>query len=246
MSSQVEVKAVEQTQQPVKQENQNTTNQENNKQVEESTQDKNWKEFRTARDAERKQAEEAAKQAKKSQEEAAALRAALDAVLSKPNHNQRQDSDNEHSEETEDQRIDKRVNEALAKREAENEKKRREIEAQEYPQRLARNYKDFDQVCSPDNLDYLDYHYPEVAQAFAHMPQGYEKWDSIYKAVKRFIPNTESKKEQSKAEKNFNKPQSASSPGMSQGGDLAPAYRLDEKRKEENWKRMRQKMNQLS
>lgn len=245
MTVQTETKQSEQVQQAPKADISNINAQTNNVQETESSKDINWKAFKQAREVERKQSEEIAKQAKKSQEEAIALKAALDAVLSKPERNPRNEHENIENEETEDQRIDKRVNEAIARREAENEKKRREIENQEYPTRLSRDYKDFDQICTTENLDYLDYHYPEIAQAFAYMPQGYDKWSAVYKAVKRFIPNTDSKKDQSKADKNFNKPQSASSPGMTHSSDNAPTHRLDDKRKAENWARMTQRMNKL-
>lgn len=229
---------------------QNNTEQKNNlQQTEQEAAPKNskqWDEFKAARQAERDQAKETAKQAKKSQEEAMALKAALDAVLNKPQQAQQNNYQTyDPQEETEEQRIAKHVNEALAKRDAEYERQRQQREQQEYPQRLSSDFKDFDQVCSSENLDYLDYHYPEVAKAFAHMPQGYDKWSSIYKAVKRFIPNPDAKKEAGKAEKNFNKPQSSSSPGVTQQGDNTPGFKLDEKKKAENWARMQKAMNRL-
>lgn len=242
MSAQTEIQAAEQAQQPIEQ---NNTSDQNNKQETETLQDKNWKTFRENREIERKQAEEMAKQAKKSQEEAAALKAALDAVLNKPQQSQQHYQQDDETEESEEQRIEKKVNAAIAKREAEAEKRRHEEELSTYPQRITRDYKDFHQVCSADNLDYLDYHYPEVAQAFSHMPEGYDKWASIYKAVKRFIPNVDSKKDQVKADKNFQKPQSISSPGVTQNKDGAPAFHLDDKRKAENYARMQRIMNKL-
>jgi hypothetical protein len=206
---------------------------------------KEWNNFREARQAERKQAEEIAKQAKKSQEEAIALKAALDAVLNKPQHHQPQYNQETDVEETEEQRIDKRVNEALARREAELDKRRKEQEMQEFPQRISRDFKDFNQVCSADNLDYLEYHYPEVSQAFQHMPDGYEKWSAIYKAVKRFIPNPDARKDQSKAEKNMQKPQSTSNSVLGQTGTNMAGFKLDEKKKAENWARMQKLINKI-
>lgn len=226
----------------------NTETKNNTQQVEQEAAPKNgkqWDEFKAARQAERDQAKELAKQAKKSQEEASALKAALDAVLNKPQQGQQQTQQYDQQEDTEEQRISKHVNEALSKRDAEYERQRQQREQQEYPQRLNSDYKDFEQVCSSENLDYLDYHYPEVAKAFSHMPQGYEKWSSIYKAVKRFIPNTDSKKDAAKADKNFNKPQSSSSPGVTQQGDTTPGFKLDEKKKAENWARMQKAINRL-
>lgn len=221
----------------------NTETQNNQQSNAESNKEINWKAFREAREIERKQAEEMSRQARKSQEEAAALKAALDAVLNK--QTSAPQYANEDMEETEEQRIEKKVIELLSKKEAEAEKRRLEKEAQELPVKINREFKDFDQVCSAENLDYLDYHYPEVARAFEHMPQGFEKWSSIYRAVKRFVPNVDAKKDLAKAEKNLNKPQSVSSPGTAQGSQGAAQFKLDDKRKAENYERMRRVMNKL-
>ncbi len=204
-----------------------------------------WDKFRQARAQERKQAEEISRQAEKSAAEAAALKAALDSVLNKPT-NSSISQQYDQNEETEDQRIEKRVNEALAKREAEHEKKRMQREQEEFPQRLTSTFNDFNQVCNTENLDYLEYHYPEVASAFRHVPEGFDKWAAVYKAVKRFVPNTDTKNDQAKAEKNFNKPQSISSPAVSQGGvQGAVPTRLEDDRKAANWARMQKALKGL-
>jgi len=210
-----------------------------------------WDKFREARAAERKQAEEVARQAQKHAAEAAALKAALDSVLNKPAQTQqyRENAPSygyDQGEETEEQRIDKRVAEALAKREAEAEKQRREREQREFPEKLNQTFKDFNQVCTTENLDYLEYHYPEVAEAFKYVPDGYNKWASVYQAVKRFVPNVDSKKDVKRAEANFNKPQSASSPSVTQTGEAMSPSRLDEQRKAANWQRMQRAMKGLT
>lgn len=202
----------------------------------ESPEQINWKKFREAREIERKQLEEERKWAKKKEEEAAALKAAMDALLNKSS-NSSHTNNNEYEEETEDQRIEKKVKFALEAKERQLEEERKRIEQAEFPKKLASTYTDFNQVCSADNLDYLEYHYPEVASAFKYMPDGFDKWASVYKAVKRFVPNTDSKKEQAKAEKNFNKPQSMAVAGVTQTGDTAPMM-LDDKRRADNWARM--------
>ncbi len=205
---------------------------------------KEWENFRQARANERKQAEEIAKQAEKNAQEAAALRAALDSVLNK---NQPQQQNNyDLQEETEEQRIEKKVQQALEKREVEYQRQRMERERQEYPEKLQSTFQDFSQVCNEENLDYLEYHYPEVASAFKHAPDGFDKWASIYKAVKRFVPNTDTKKDQAKAERNFNKPQSISSPAVSQSSVNAPSTRIDEQRKADNWARMQRALKGIA
>jgi hypothetical protein len=206
-----------------------------------------WDKFREARAIERKRAEEIEKQARKSAEEAAALKAALEAALNKQQYNAPQSQNGyDNGEETEEQRIDKKVNAALAKREIEAAKQRKEREQAEFPERLTSTYRDFNQVCSTENLDYLEYHYPEVAGAFKHSPDGFDKWASVYQTVKRLVPNADSKKDQKKAEANFNKPQSASSPTVTSTGQALTATHLDESRKASNWTRMQKAMKGLS
>lgn len=208
-----------------------------NNPVEETQEQINWKKFREQREVERKQKEAAEKRANEKEAEALALKAAMEAILNKPSPMQQINEE----EVDEDTRFKKRIDAALAERDAREEQRRREREQQEFPQRLTANFTDFDKVCTTENLDYLEYHYPEVASAFKYAPDGYEKWAAVYKAVKRFVPNTESKKDQNKAEKNFNKPQAMSVPGVTQVGDTAP-MQLDEKRRADNWQRMQKIM----
>jgi len=205
-----------------------------------------WDAFRQARAAERKAAEEIARQAEKSANEAAALRAALESALNKQQP-VRQGYGDDQQDETEEQRIDKRVADAIAKKEQEYERARREREQQEFPTRLQNTFVDFNQVCTTENLDYLEYHYPEVAQAFKYAPDGFDKWSAVYKAVKRFVPNPDSKKDVAKAERNLSKPQSMSVSAPSGGGtSTTPPTRLDEQRRADNWKRMQAAIKGIS
>lgn len=198
----------------------------------------NWRKFREAREIERKQKEEAERIARQKAEEAEALKAALEAMVDKKVQPQRNEYE---EEETEDQRIQKKVEAALLDRERKLEDERRKREQVELPKKLASTYSDFNQVCSADNLDYLEFHYPEIAAPFKYMPDGFDKWSAVYQTVKRLVPNTDSKRDQKKAEKNFNKPQSMSVAGVTQTGDSAP-MQLDDKRRADNWARMQRVM----
>lgn len=200
----------------------------------------NWKNFRETRDAERKYAEEANKRAAAKEEEAAALKAAMDALLM----DRRPPSiayDQPGEEESEDQRIENKVKEALKKQQLKYEEEQRRREVVELPSKLKQTYSDFDAVCSTENLDYLEFHYPEVASAFKSSPDSYDKWISVYKAVKRFIPNADNSRDKKQAEKNLNKPQSMSVGGATQTGDNPPVM-LDDKRRADNWSRMQKIM----
>lgn len=209
--------------------------------VEETQEQINWRKFREQREIERKQKEAAEKRAAEKEAEAAALKAAMEAVLSKPSTNLGDVNRNQYEEESEDDRIQKKVEAALAQKERLYEEQRRQKEQAELPQKLASTFKDFNQVCSAENLDYLEFHHPEIAKAFKHAPDNFEKWADIYSTVKKFVPNVDNKRDQARAERNFNKPQSMAVAGATQTGDGAP-IQLDEKRRADNWARMQRVM----
>lgn len=200
----------------------------------------NWRKFREVREQERKAKEESDRIATQKSAEAEALKKAMEALLNRQQPQQQQ-SYASNEDMTEDQRIDALIEARFKQRQQQEEQARFQREAEEAPYRLKREYKDYDQVCSQENLDYVTFHYPEVANAFTGRPDGYEKWVDIYKAVKRFVPNPDSKKDSTKADKNFNKPQSMSVPGVAQTGDTAP-QNLDSKRRADNWARMQKIM----
>lgn len=205
----------------------------------------NWKKFREAREIERKQKVEAEKRAYEKEQEASALKAAMEAILNKPtfqnNNPSNQENNTDNAELSESERIQKIVHQALADKDRRDNESRAQREQIELPKRLNDNFSDFNEVCSASNIDYLEYHYPDVASAFKHMPDGYEKWAAIYRSVKRFVPNTNSDKQASKADKNLGKPQAMSIAGKTQVGDTAPQM-LDDKRKADNWSRMQRRM----
>lgn len=200
----------------------------------ENLEDVNWKKFREERAEDRRKREEADQRARKSQEEAAALKAAMDALLNKQQPQQQESDPDFDDEET---RISKRVDAAFAARERQYEEQRRQEEQKYFPTRLKQSMPDFDNVCSTENLDYLEYHHPAIAKSFGQMHDGFEKWAGIYDVVKKLVPNTDSKRDMMKAEKNLAKPQSMTRPGMGSTGDGPPQI-LDAARKAENYKRM--------
>ncbi len=203
---------------------------------EETSQQINWKKFREKQEIERREKEESQRLAAQKTKEAEALKAALEAIVNKPSTNS-VDNRNQYEEESEDERIQKKIDSILQSREKQYEEERRVREQNELPIKLRNDHPDFETVCSHENMDYLKYHYPEVASAFKYAPDNYETWSSVYKAIKRFVPNTDGKKDQRKIEENLGKPQSMSRPGSTPTGDGAPQY-LDEKRKADNWRRM--------
>lgn len=205
----------------------------------------NWKMFREQSEARRKALEEEKRQRAEEKARADALAAALEASL-RPQHQQHQHSYQSDGGETEEQRLDRLVEEKLKAREAEYERQRIAREQQEAPNRILQAYPDFAQVVTNENCDYLDYHYPELTAPFKYMPEGYEKWQAMYKAVKKFVPNQEVKKDMAKAEKNLQKPGSVSAAGPSTSGQGMGSAKLDEARKAANWERMQRTLKGLS
>jgi uncharacterized membrane protein YqiK len=208
----------------------------------ENPQEINWRQFRENREKERKEREELERDRARKAEENAALKAALEVLANKPSNHS---NNSEQPEETEEQRIRRQVKEMIDAQEKERERERLRKEVEEMPMRLQQNFTDFNAVCTNENLDYLEFHFPEIAAPYKHLPDSYEKWANIYKAVKRFVPNPNSGKDQKKAEKNFNKPQSMAVPGSTMTTDTPPSV-LDDKRKESNWIRMQRRMKGLS
>lgn len=213
-----------------------------NKSAEGNPEDPNWRAFREARKKEREERRAAEQKAAEKEAEVAALKAAMEAAFSKQSH-QVPNSNQDPVDETEDGRVKRLVQEEIARREAAYEQERAAREQQEYPQRLVKNYPDFHQVISQENLDYLDFHYPEVSRPLQRLGDGFDKWSDIYQAIKKFVPNNSTaKKESAKADVNFSKPKSISSTGITQPGEVKSAHILSEERKAANWARMQATM----
>jgi hypothetical protein len=168
----------------------------------------------------------------------------MEAAFSKMPQSNSQPNNYEFNEENEEQRINRLVQEQVSRLEQNLEKKFAEKEHQNYPNKLNQIYSDFYQTISEENLAYLDYHYPEVSSPLKRLGDDFEKWNDIYKAVKKFVPNAkEAKKDASRADANMMKPKSMSSTGLSQSGESPGSVRLTKERKEANWQRMQKSRN---
>lgn len=210
--------------------------------------DPNFKSFREARKKDRAERMAAEQRAAEKEAEANALKAAMEAAFSKVAPVQQNHPYNTPypTEETEDERIEKKVQAAIAERERHAERLRIEREQRDYPDRLQSIYNDFNNTVSQENLDYLDYHYPEVSRPLQRLNDGFDKWSDIYKAVKKFVPNHASaKRDSARADINYAKPKSISSTGMTQSGEAPSPAKLSEDRKAANWARMQATMNRL-
>ncbi len=218
--------------------------------IEDKPEDPNWRAFRDGRKKDRLEKEAAERKATEKQAEIDALKAAMEAAFSKaaPQLQQEQGGYNAYGEdETEDQRIEKKVQEAIAKREAAAARDREERDRKEMPNRFAKAYPDQAQVLSDENMAYLEYHYPELTRPLSRMPDhSFEKWEDIYKAIKKFVPNTVNVSPEAKrAEANINKPKSMSTANVTHSGETGGSIRLTEERKRANWERMQKTLKQV-
>lgn len=213
----------------------------------ESQEDPNWRAVREARKKDRAEREAAEKKAAEAQAQAEALKAALESVFSKsapPVHAYQQyygmQPTYDQPEETEDEKIEKKVNALLAIREEKARQEASQREMQEYPNRLKKDFPDFDHIVNAENLDYIDYHYPEVSRPLQRLNDGYEKWSDIYHAIRKFVPNHASaKKDAIRAEINQQKPKSISSTGITQSGEnVRQSWQEVEQRRAARWQEM--------
>ncbi len=209
----------------------------------------NWKAFREQKAQERKAREEAERKAAEEAQRAEAYRIALEAAVNKPSNNRQiNEYGSDTTEESEEQRIERKVQQSINKYRQEEERLRKEREAQELPYQLQRAFPDVEKVISDENLDYLRFHYPEIAQSLDYTPKTFDGYATVYKTLKRLVPNqADAKHDAQKIEKNLNKPGSVSSTGQSGAGTGAAgnAVRLTEERRAANWARMQRTMNLL-
>ncbi len=208
--------------------------------------DPNWKSFREARKKDKAAKEAAEKRAVEKEAEVKAYKEAMEAAFSKnvPQHNHQNDYE---SVETEEERIDKRVQAIIEAREKQAEKIRYEREKNELPNRLLQAFPDYNEVVNEENGTYLEYHHPELYRSLLRQPENFDTCSDIYKVVKKIVPNsTTSKKEAIKAENNFNKPKSISSTSVTQPGQGSSSNILTEERRQQNWERMQRLLKGVS
>jgi hypothetical protein len=209
--------------------------------------DPNWRAFREARKKDKAEREAAERKAIEKEAEVAALKAAMEAAFAKSPAPVQQSQDYQyHEEETEDQKIERKVQKIITEREAQFEKQRIEREKTELPKRVLQAYPDYHEVVSEENGAYLEYHYPEIYRSLLRQPENFETYADTYKIVKKLIPNsTTAKKESAKADANFAKPKSISSTGLTQNTESS-GHRLTEDRKAANWERMQKTLKGIS
>lgn len=234
MSEEVQKDNTTETTPPVQQNTETQQPTEQTPEIKSESNQANWKVFREERERGRKELMDAQKIATQKQAEAEALKAAMEALIAKPQ--QYQQEPQFHVEQSEEDIIEKKVQAALEKERYKVQQENKKQDAIDLPKKLEQTYRDFNKVCNTENLDYLEYHFPEVAKAFQYMPEGFDKWSSVYQAVKRFVPQ-DSKEDSKRIDQNNLKPKTTA-PLLTDTKPQGTPWVLTEERKKANWQRM--------
>jgi len=204
-----------------------------------------WRAFREGRKKDRDERLAAERRAEEKEREIQALKAAMEASFSKsgptPQAYQQHYGLDQTGELSEEQMLEKKLEQLMDAREKKARQLQAQKELQEFPNKLRKDFPDFDQVCSHENLDYMDYHFPEVARPLDRLSEGYDKWYDIYHAVKKFIPNHSNGKRDAQAmQNNSNKPKSMATSTVTQDGQGVhrESWQETEQRRQANWQRM--------
>lgn len=139
-------------------------------------------------------------------------------------------------EDEEQKRIQKQIDTGIQKYEDSKRKQDDERRFKEESLTLKEKMPDLMEVCSPENISYLEYYHPEIAIPLGKMPDGFEKTKLAYQAIKKHVKMAKKEKEQ--IEKNMSKPKSvySSYSNESQKEDSSPY--TSEKKRTEVWNKM--------
>lgn len=217
----------------------------------------NWRKVREEKERYRREKEEGDRRQAELDRQNEALKTALESVLNKVQPSQgvqepvgralprdqfvTGEDVEEYLKGSVDPVLDRKIEAMLDKRDRQREEQRRQQEQADMPKRLKAEHRDFDEICTQENLDYLEYHHPELSKSMARVPDSIDKWKDIYAAVKRYVPNANSSRDQKRAEVNLQKPRSSSTPGVATGSSESSTY-LSQDRKQANYERMVKQM----
>jgi len=133
------------------------------------------------------------------------------------------------------------IKESVAKALAEErERERRE----EIPRRMREELPEFDQICSEENGDYIEFHNPRLARTISSLLQGpktFQTMKDIYEMVKEAVPNATAK-EREKIKANALTPKSSWQEGIQGATQGGVARVLTEADRDRNYRRMQEIM----
>lgn len=208
-------------------------------QKKESDEERNWKAFLEKRKEETKALEEEREKNKQLELEREnykkrieEMKEAFKALLEKKEPNPYEYGNEEDPK--------KAIQEEVERLFREQEQKREDKERQErtYKETLAikETMPDLMEVCSQENIAYLEYYHPEIAIPLGKMPDGFEKTKLAYQAIKKHVKMA--KKEKERIEENLSKPKSMHAPYSNETQKEESSGNLSDKRKMEVWNKM--------
>lgn len=132
--------------------------------------------------------------------------------------------------------------EALKKEREEEKKRNAEEKRQRELARIKAERADIAQVCSDENLAWLEYKYPEEAAAIASCGDDAKKLTLAYSFLKKMMPNPQAEKDRVKVEANASKPKPMQGMPNPVPDSNAP-HMLSREQKDQIWKRAQQYAN---
>jgi len=220
----------------------NITQQQPVEQKKETDEDRNWKAFLEKRkeeqrlfDAEKEKNKRLEEERAKREKEIEDLKTAFQVMLEKKESGSSfpDDEQTDHKKFVQDE-IQRLFREEKEKRKAQEESERAYRDTMAIKQEMP----DLVEVCSQENLAYLEYYHPEIAIPLGKMPDGLEKTKLAYQAIKKHVKMA--KKEKEKIEQNLSKPKSVHSSYSNEttSDKENSSGVLSDKRRNETWQKM--------
>lgn len=220
----------------------NTTTEEQKTEL--GDEDKNWKAFLEKRKEEQKEnlalqkkLEESNQENARREREIENLKIAFKSLAEKKEEPSNYDYDGDDQKKI----IQDEVNRVISKRDKENEERETAERIRKEAIEIKEQMPDLMDVCSHDNIAYLEYYHPEIAIPLGAMPNGFMKTKMAYQAVKKHVKM--GMKEKDKIEKNLAKPKSLHSAISNEGQQEESSGNMSDKKKTETWNKMQRLMS---
>lgn len=225
--------------------------------TDESPEQINWRKFREARAEERKQKEEAEREAAKSRQDKEALQSYVASLLESNGQTGQVSPAQQEQIAIELARDDIPTGEEVMRFTSEYVKKEVERGVREaiaetsraeskktLPKQLKETMPDYWEVCTQENLDYLEYVAPALAQTLAQPfenPENlsYNQMQAVYQAVTKLVPNAKASTIRKDPERDIKRPQSMSSAAASASRDNAP-HMISDALRQQRYKEMQE------
>lgn len=203
----------------------------------EDEKERNWRAFLDKRKEEqeelKKEKERSAQLAQENarrSKEIEDMKVAFSALLQKNNDPVYEDDDDT------GKKIKEEVERIINQRDEQRAKAEEQRRIDEERKVIKRDMPDLLEVCSQDNLAYLEFYHPEIAIPLSKMQDGFEKTKLAYDAIKKHVKM--GKKEEKLIEKNLSKPKSVHSNVSNESQQEGSSYSMSDSKKQQVWNKM--------